>query len=127
MLTAYPATTRDVLPGAVLSVAVFFILQQLASLIISSRLQHAQATYGHFATVIVILWWFYLTAVVTLIGARLNVVLKQRRFPRSLVDAPQTEADHRALEAYAQERTYHPEQQVEVRVPPSGGGTRGNR
>jgi hypothetical protein len=32
------------------------------------------------------------------------------------VNAPQTEADHRALEAYAEERTYQPEEEVDVRV-----------
>ena len=116
MLTDRDITTRDVLPGAVLSGVVFFILEQLSSVIISNRLKHAQATYGHFATVITILWWFYLTSIVTLLGAQLNVVLKERLFPRSLVNAPQTEADHRALEAYAEERTYQPEEKVEARV-----------
>jgi YihY family inner membrane protein len=116
MLTDREVTTRDVLPGALLSGIVFFILEQLSSVIIANRLKHAQATYGHFATVITILWWFYLSSVVTLLGAQLNVVLKERMYPRSVVDAPQTEADQRALQAYAQERTYQPEEKVEARV-----------
>jgi hypothetical protein len=33
-----------------------------------------------------------------------------------MVDAPQTEADHRALQAYAQERTYEPEEHVIARI-----------
>jgi hypothetical protein len=37
-------------------------------------------------------------------------------YPRSLVDAPQTPADHRVLEAYAAERTYHPRQRVTTRM-----------
>jgi membrane protein len=116
MLTDREVSTRDVLPGALLSGIVFFILEQLSSVIIANRLKHAQATYGHFATVITILWWFYLSSVVTLLGAQLNVVLKERMYPRSVVDAPQTEADQRALQAYAQERTYQPEEKVEARV-----------
>ena len=87
-----------------------------SALIISHYLQKAQSTYGHFATVITILWWFYLQAQITLLGAQLNVVLKERLYPRSLVDAPQTPADHRVLEAYAGERTYHPRQRVTSRV-----------
>jgi membrane protein len=105
-----------VLPGAVFSGLVFFVLEQLSAVIISNRLKHAQATYGHFATVITILWWLYLTSVVTLLGAQLNVVLKERLFPRSTVEAPQTKADHRVLQEYAQERTYQPEEHVEARL-----------
>jgi membrane protein len=118
MLTDRDVTTRDVLPGAVFSGLVFFVLQELSAFIISRHLKSAGSTYGSFATVITILWWFYLQAIVTLLGAQLNVVLKERLHPRSLVDAPQTEADHRVLEAYAAERTYQPEEQVDVRVEP---------
>jgi YihY family inner membrane protein len=99
MLTDREITTRDVLPGAILSGLVFFVLEQLSSFIIARHLQSAQSTYGHFATVITILWWFYIQAIVTLLGAQLNVVLKERLHPRSLVEAPQTKADHRALQA----------------------------
>jgi YihY family inner membrane protein len=116
ILTTRVTSLREVLPGALLSGVAFFVLQQLSALIISHYLQKAQSTYGHFATVITILWWFYLQANITLLGAQLNVVLKQRLFPRSLVDAPQTPADHRVLEAYASERTYHPKQTVTTRI-----------
>ncbi len=116
MLTDREITIRDVVPGALLSGVTFFVLQQLSAFIISRHLHSAQATYGHFATVITILWWFYLQAVVTLLGAQLNVVLKERLHPRSMVDAPQTEADRRALQAYAEERTYHPEERVHTEV-----------
>jgi membrane protein len=118
MLTDRSVSIRDVLPGALFSGVVFFILQELSAWIISRHLKSAQGTYGTFATVITILWWFYLQAIVTLLGAQLNVVLKERLHPRSLVKAPQTEADHRALEAYAAERTYQPEEEVQVRVDP---------
>jgi hypothetical protein len=56
--------------------------------------------YGNFATVITMLSWFYLQSVVTLLGAQLNVVLKERLHPRRLVTAPVTEADHQAYDAY---------------------------
>ena len=63
-----------------------------------------------------ILWWFYIQSMITLLGAQLNVVLKHSFYPRSLADAPSTSADRRVLEAYAAERTYHPDQQVAVRT-----------
>ena len=116
ILTDREVTVRDVLPGAVFSGAVFFILEQLSAFIISRHLKSAQATYGHFATVVTILWWFYLQSVITLLGAQLNVVLKERLHPRSVVDSPNTEADHRALQAYAEERTYQPEEKVHTEV-----------
>jgi membrane protein len=122
LLTDREITTRDVLPGAVFSGIVFFILQEVSAFIISRHLKSAQPTYGRFATVITILWWFYLQSVVTLLGAQLNVVLKEGLYPRSLVKAPQTEADHRVLQAYAAERTYQPEERVHARVDQGGQG-----
>ena len=116
LLTERAESIRDVLPGALLAGVAFFILQQLSALIISHYLQNAQSTYGHFATVITILWWFYIQSMITLVGAQLNVVLKRRFYPRSLVGAPDTAADHQVLEAYAAERTYHPEQHVTTHV-----------
>lgn len=95
MLTDRKVKVRTVLPGALFAGLVFFVLQQVSAFIISRHLKSAQSTYGHFATVITILWWFYLQSIVTLLGAQLNVVLAERLYPRSLVDAPQTEADER--------------------------------
>ena len=106
---------RDVLPGAVLGGVVFWVLQQVSSFIITRHLGSAQSTYGNFATVITMLWWFYLQAQVTLLGAQLNVVLKEHLHPRTFFGGPTTEADYRALEAYADEATYHEREEVEAR------------
>jgi membrane protein len=69
------------------------------------------------------LTWFYSQSVVTLVGAQLNVVLKERLHPRRLIPAPTpapaTEADHRAYDAYdayAKERTYHQDQRVHTEI-----------
>ena len=96
ILTTREVTVREVMPGAVFAGLVFFVLQQLSAFIISSHLKNAQSTYGHFATVITILWWFYLQAQVTLLGAQLNVVLAEKLYPRSLVKARPTEGDRPA-------------------------------
>jgi YihY family inner membrane protein len=95
ILTDRDVTTRDVLPGAILSGIAFFVLEQLSTLIISRYLKNAQATYGHFATVITILWWFYLQSIITMLGAQLNVVLKQHDYPRSLTGGTTAAADER--------------------------------
>lgn len=111
LLTHRQVTTRDVLPGAVLCGALFFVLQTASSLIISRYLQTAHSIYGPFATVITMLWWFYLQSVIILLGTQLNVVLKERLHPRALVDAPRTEADRRA-------RTYHRDKDGRANFPP---------
>ncbi|TVT52609.1 YihY/virulence factor BrkB family protein [Amycolatopsis rhizosphaerae] len=112
ILTNREITTRDVLPGAMLSGLLFFVLQSLSSLIISRYLHTAQRTYGQFATVITLLWWFYLQSIVTLLGAQLNVVLKEHLHPRALAASLDTEADERAYRAYAQERAYHDDEHI---------------
>jgi YihY family inner membrane protein len=116
ILTEREVTVAEVLPGAVLCGGTFFVLQELSALVISHYLHSAAATYGHFATVITILWWFYIQSIVTLLGAQLNVVLKDHYYPRSLGDAPPTAADRRVLEAYAAERTYESREVVETRL-----------
>jgi membrane protein len=83
--------------------------------IISRYLGKAQGTYGSFATVITILWWFYLQAQITLLGVQLNVVLAERLYPRSLVGGPQTDADERVLQQYADKAAYYEEQEIEMR------------
>ncbi|GLY64559.1 YihY/virulence factor BrkB family protein [Amycolatopsis taiwanensis] len=94
ILTDRQVTTRDVLPGALLSGVLFWVLQSLSSLIIGRYLANAQSTYGHFATVLTLLWWFYLQSILTLVGAQLNVVLKEHMHPIALV-TPRAEADQR--------------------------------
>ena len=105
ILTSRRVSLRDVLPGGLVAGVAFFILQEASAVIISGHLKNAQSTYGHFATVITILWWFYLQAVITLLAAQLNVVLDDRLYPRSITGPPQTEADNRALQARAAPRT----------------------
>lgn len=84
ILTDRSVTTRDVLPGALLTGVLFWVLQSLSSLIIGHYLTGASRTYGQFATVITVLWWFYLQSIITVLGAQLNVVLKERLHPRAL-------------------------------------------
>jgi uncharacterized BrkB/YihY/UPF0761 family membrane protein len=103
-------------PGAVFSGVMFFVLQSISSSILTRHVSGAQDTYGSVATVITMLWWFYLQAQITLLGAQLNVVLTERLHPRSLFGGPSTDADRRALEAYAEARAYHDEEDVDVRI-----------
>ena len=84
-------TFRDVLPGGLLAGGAFFVLQLISSLIISHYLSGAQSTYGSFATVITILWWFYPGADHAARCAAERRIT-ERLYPRSLVGGPETEA-----------------------------------
>jgi YihY family inner membrane protein len=116
LLTTRKVSTREVRGGALLAGIAFFVLQQVSALIISRYLSGAKSTYGNFAVVITMLWWFYLQSQITLLGAQLNVVLTERLHPRSLFGGPSTDADRRALRAYAESRAYHEEEDVHVRI-----------
>ncbi|MGQ0465229.1 MAG: YihY/virulence factor BrkB family protein [Sporichthyaceae bacterium] len=116
MLTDRQIGFRDVLPGAVFSGVCFWVLQTVSSFVITQHLSGAQSTYGSFATVITMLWWFYLQAQLTLLGMQLNVVLKREYHPRGLVEGEPTDADRRLLQDYAASRRYDEDQKVRTTV-----------
>jgi YihY family inner membrane protein len=100
-LTVRPVGWRDALPGAIMSAVALQVLQLLATAFISHKLKGANATYGNFGAVIVLLSWFYLQAQVVLLAAEVNVVRHYRLWPRSVSDPPATQADYAAYESYA--------------------------
>ena len=102
-LTVRPVTWRGALPGAVMSAVALQGLQLASTAIIAHKFSSAQKTYGTFATVIVMMSWFYLQAQVVLLAAEINVVRQAKLWPRALTDSPATEADYRAAEAYVEE------------------------
>ncbi|MGI8433441.1 MAG: hypothetical protein ACR2LE_01660 [Nocardioidaceae bacterium] len=57
-----------------------------------------------------------------MLSAQINVVLKHRLWPRGLIEGPDTQADERAYEAYANERTYHDNEQIETEFRGEGKG-----
>lgn len=107
-------------PGALLSGLATWLLQSgFASFLLRDGAS-AEGTYGDFANVIVLLSWFFLIAQVTMLGAELNVVRHERLWPRSLTGRSLTEADHRALTAYARAEARLEGQVVTVELPGVG-------
>lgn len=113
-LTVRPVSFRDALPGAILAAVAFAVLQTVASAFIAHKLKGANATYGSFGAVIVLLSWFYLQSQVVLLAAQVNVVRQYRLWPRALTDAPATEADFRAYEGYAERERFKPQEDVDT-------------
>ena len=114
-LTKRDLSMRDVLPGAAFAGVLFFLLQLGGTALISHGAQGHTGATSSVATVLGMLWWFSLQAQVVLYGAEINVVNVERLWPRGLVDAPDTQADERAYSAYAQEKTFRPNQTVTSR------------
>ncbi|MDQ1697289.1 MAG: hypothetical protein QOJ03_2642 [Frankiaceae bacterium] len=113
-LTVRDVGWRDALPGACISAVALQVLQVSSTAFITHKLNGANATYGDFAAVIVLLSWFYLQAQVVLLAAEVNVVRQYHLWPRALTDSPATEADFRAYEAYAERERYEPEERVDT-------------
>jgi YihY family inner membrane protein len=118
MLTDRAITTKDVLPGAVFAGVCFWLLSTLSSVIITRHLSSASGTYGTFATVITILWWFYLQSQLTLLGAQVNVVLKRQYWPRALGKEAETDADRRLMADFVKARQLLKDQQIDTEVAP---------
>jgi membrane protein len=71
---------RWITPGAVFGVVAWILASALFFLYVSSFSSYA-ATYGAFATAVILLVWLWLTNLVLLFGAELNVVIDLRRSP----------------------------------------------
>lgn len=121
VLTVRSVSTRDILPGAVLAAACWQVLQYVGGWYMTNKLHSAQATYGTFAIVIGLLTWFFLQGQLTLLATELNVVRARRLWPRALLDAPDTDADRRALEGYATMQRLVPSMRIDVRFDSAGG------
>lgn len=94
---------RMVVPGAAVGAVGWTALQSLGAFYVHHELAHASQLYGTLASVIGLLAWLYLGAMLTLYAAEVNVVLANRLWPRSLSSRATTDADRRALVRMARE------------------------
>jgi uncharacterized BrkB/YihY/UPF0761 family membrane protein len=115
ILTARRLSWGDVFPGAVIAAAGWLVLQAVGGYVVGHQLKSASQVYGLFALVIGLLTWMYLGAQLTLYAAEVNVVRRERLWPRSLVQPPLSEADRRAYRRAAIAGVRRPEEDVKVR------------
>jgi YihY family inner membrane protein len=85
LLTSYPATIRNVLPGAILATFSWEILQHAGAYLVEHEVKHLSGTYAALALVIGALFWLRLGAQMFLIAAEVNVVRLRRLWPRPLL------------------------------------------
>jgi YihY family inner membrane protein len=115
VLAAESLSWRDVLPGAVVATVLWEILQAIGGWYVARSLKGASQVYGFFAIVIGLLGWLYLGAQMTLFAAEINVVLRRRLWPRSLVQPPLTTKDKEVLRSLAKMEERRPEEEIVVR------------
>jgi YihY family inner membrane protein len=114
VMTAAHLRWRDVVLGAALASVFWQTLQAIGSWYVARGLSHNSDTYGFFAVVIVLLSWIYLGAQLFLLAAEINVVLRYRLWPRSMVQPPLTAADREVFERLAQMAVRRPEAELAV-------------
>lgn len=113
VLTPKAVAPGDLVPGAVAGGIAWTILQEAGTYLVSHQLRHANQVYGLFGLVLGLLWWIYLAAQIFIYTAEINVVRRQRLWPRGLA-LPLTAADRRMLVAYPLEQQRRPEVRVTV-------------
>ena len=87
LLSTMSHSWREIAPGAAFTGSCYGVLQLVGTVVVGRAIIRATPMYGTFATVIGLLTWLSLHAVLALIGYQLNVVLAERR-ARSLPLAP---------------------------------------
>jgi YihY family inner membrane protein len=100
--TVTDISSRQLLPGAVISAATWQILQAVGGYLVSHQLVRASPSYGIFAIVLGLLAWLFLQAELTLYAVEFNVVRAYRLWPRSIAPPPYTKQDRQAFQLYAQ-------------------------
>ncbi len=75
---------RVVLPAAALAGIVWRVALQVFSLLISSGFMRYERLYGTLASVMVLLFWLYLSMVIVLVGAHLCAAMERRRAASSV-------------------------------------------
>lgn len=117
ILTPKAVATAKLLQGAVVAALGWSLLQYGGTWLVVHQLRHASQLYGYFASILGLLSFLYLTAVITLYAAESNVVRTRRLYPRSIVQPPMTVADQEVLTAIALQSQRRTEQLIEVTFP----------
>ena len=83
LLVRVPESRWKQLPGAVMAGAGWTALQFAGAQLINHQLRHLSDLYGTFATVLGLIWWMALGAVISVYAAECNVVLARHLWPGS--------------------------------------------
>jgi membrane protein len=111
--------TRAMVGGAVIAAVAWQLLLNLAGLLLSHTMRHAQEVAGLFGLVLGLLGWLALQATVTVYAIEADVVRVRGLWPRSLLGSPLTDADKAYLVSVAGIETRSRDQHVDTEfIPP---------
>ncbi len=113
VLTPKSVPGRALFPGAAAGGAAWTLLQEIGTYLVHHYL-HTASVYGVFATVLGLVAWLYLAVQLTVYAAEINVVLKRRLWPRSIIQPPLTEADRAAMALQALQNQRRDEEHIRV-------------
>jgi YihY family inner membrane protein len=110
---------RAVLPGALVATVAWQLLQSFGVVYVQHVIKHATATNGVFALVLGLLAFLYVTSVVVVLCAEINVVRADNLYPRALLtpftdNVHLTKGDRRAYTTQATAQRSKGFQQVDV-------------
>jgi membrane protein len=108
-----------VLPGAIVATVAWQLLQSFGIVYVQHVIRNASATNGVFALVLGLLAFLYVTSVVTVLGAEINVVRAEKLYPRALLtpftdNVRLTRGDERAYTTQATAQRTKGFEQVDV-------------
>jgi uncharacterized BrkB/YihY/UPF0761 family membrane protein len=114
ILTPKSIPTASLVTGGTLAGSGWTMLQYAGTVLVGHTLRHANQTYGYFGSVLGLISFLSLAAVLTVYAAEVNVVRARKLYPRSLAPPPLTDADRAVLSALAEQGELRPEQRVTV-------------
>ncbi|MGH9066971.1 MAG: YihY/virulence factor BrkB family protein [Acidimicrobiales bacterium] len=127
LLTAVRLSNRDVAAGAVIAGVAWQVLQSVGTLVIRHKLKGAGATAGTFGVVLGLLAWIYVEAIITVLCAEINVVVRRRLWPRALLALVSdtedlTSGDRAVYSSYSRSERYKSFHDITVRFLPKAAG-----
>ncbi|HZQ33097.1 MAG TPA: YihY/virulence factor BrkB family protein [Mycobacterium sp.] len=122
--TARELSFRDVAPGAITAAIVWQLLQTFGATYVTHVIRSASRTNGVFALVLGLLAFLYVTALVLVICAEINVVRVERLYPRALLtpftdDVSLTPGDQKTYIGQAKAQQAKGFQDIDVTFNPS--------
>lgn len=120
ILTPKIITTRMLMIGAGCAALGWSFLQYIGTWLVGHELRHASQLYGYFASVLGLVFFLYVAAILTVIAAEIDVVRIRHLYPRSLLAPPLTVADERVLTDISLATQRRADQVVEVRFETPG-------
>jgi membrane protein len=123
--TTQPRPYRDIVPGALVAMFVWQLLQLFGTAFVGHVVKGSGATYGTFALVLGLIAWMFLAALGVVFGTEINVVRAKHLYPRSLLtiftdDVDLTDADQRSYADAARAQQFKGFQSVTVRYDNDG-------